>query len=1444
MSKSTLRMWVLVAVVGLLGLAGAGQAADWGSWSDLLSPRGLVRALAPPPPAAPPANAFDDYQPGHAECWMPPRPGEVITDAQRAAMARLRAEQNRIFASQPAPQYAPGFDVPFYAVVLLVDFSDSPGTYSAQHYRDLLFTPGRPEPGSMHDFYMKVSDGLVNIQGEVVTNGTNDWYRASQTKQWYEDNDGQGLFTELIDAMDPFVDYSKFDRDGDGRIDNLIMIWAGSDTGWGTFFWPHASGINHQTQDGIRTGSYNFCQDSNGMGVFAHEYGHNLRMPDLYDYGRDGTASAGVGGYCLMAGSGWNEPTTPSAYCRQVAGWIDPINVVKPLDDVVLTPVDLGLPQPGDVYRLWRKGTGGQEYFLVENRQQHLLPSLGLMIWHVDESMPHNDWEWWPGKDPSQHYRVALEQADGRWDLEHNNNGGDATDAWPIPNVVDFDENSTPSSNDYNDEPTEVRVRNIRRDNENIIVNLATSLPGDPVRLEFVEQPTDTVATEIMAPAVTVQLLDDQDRLVDWADDPITLALGANPGNSTLSGTLTVAAVGGVATFADLSLDKVGVDYTLIASAGALPTAESDPFAIVSGPAVSLAWDQQPTDGVAGRALAPAPSVLLYDAGGNLAVTDEQTAATVALVYGTGTTGAELSGTLSTTGQGGRVSFRDLSVDLAGEGYTLAARLGSGSALESAPFAITAGAAAQLDLLEWPLKGTAGVALDLSLLKIMDAFGNVQLEATDEISAELLDADGQPAPLEGTLTANAWAGRISFENLVPQRAGDGFVLRFSGAEVGTVDSPPFAVAPAAGATLRWLQQPQAAPTRAILNPPPSVEVLDRFGNRATGESGQTVTVALGSNPSEATLTGNLGQAVVDGVVTWSDLAIDRQGTGYTLVATAANWTEATSEGFAILVRTPDPARSSVTLTPNTIGADGEEAVLRVVLRDVEGIPVQGSPPALRELGSSPAGVELVDRGAVSDDRGIFEMRIASRQVGGYDVRPIISGADYPSQALAVSQVYTLSLEAGLHLFGVPDFLPDDRPSAVFAGQEGWLLSRYDAATNRFVHYSRSRDSDPAFAFRRGRAQWVSVSRPTTLRLLGTRPAPGAYRIPLEAGWNCIANPFEADVPWTLRNLSIELDGVQTPLSRTATWSKVTPYAWWWDGTRNRFLFDRSWAGFGGNEGVWRRSAGIWLWAAEPGLELRVQPPALTAAAASREVRAPSPRDWQIALTATGASGEPATVTAGVSAELPRALRLVAPPEPVGGADVRLELISDGTTRLAGDLRPYSAGAQEFELRATARAAGPVALAWPGLSRQLPEGLVAELVDQVSGQRLLLNTRSTYSYRAATAGEQRSLLLRVRPGRPERSVVTGLTLVGGRAAGGSLAVAVSGPAELTVTVRGLGGRLVRSLSASAGEAGTVNVAWDGRDDEGRPLPAGTYTFEATARADDGALSRTQRTVTLR
>jgi hypothetical protein len=206
------------------------------------------------------------------------------------------------------------------------------------------------------------------------------------------------------------------------------------------------------------------------MGVYAHEYGHALGLPDLYD--RD-YSSNGVGDWSLMASGSWTKVSKPGdrpshldAWSKYALGWVTPTQVTRTLIDQPITQAE----NTPDVYQLLGGSPSiGGEYFLIENRQ-HVgfdegLPGAGLLIWHIDETKDDNDHECYPGG-PScvtNHYHVALVQADNLWSLEKDiYNLGDMGDPYPgSTGNTSFTRDSAPKSNLYSGYPSGVSVTNI-----------------------------------------------------------------------------------------------------------------------------------------------------------------------------------------------------------------------------------------------------------------------------------------------------------------------------------------------------------------------------------------------------------------------------------------------------------------------------------------------------------------------------------------------------------------------------------------------------------------------------------------------------------------------------------------------------------------------------------------------------------------------------------------------------------------------------------------------------------------------------------------------------------------------------------------------------------------------------------------------------------------------
>jgi hypothetical protein len=185
-------------------------------------------------------------------------------------------------------------------------------------------------------------------------------------------------------------------------------------------------------------------------------------------------------------GPGYNgsRPSEPDAWSRVELGFKTASNVTSNSDNVGIASIESG----GPIYRLWNSGTIGSEYFLVENRQQTgygaYLPGSGLLIWHIDETQLSgwtvNDNEWYPGHTSSGNYAVALEQADGLYELEQLINSGNGGDPFPGTTAnTAFSALTSPNSNNYEGAQTYVAVNNISASGPTMTADFQVSLVLD-----------------------------------------------------------------------------------------------------------------------------------------------------------------------------------------------------------------------------------------------------------------------------------------------------------------------------------------------------------------------------------------------------------------------------------------------------------------------------------------------------------------------------------------------------------------------------------------------------------------------------------------------------------------------------------------------------------------------------------------------------------------------------------------------------------------------------------------------------------------------------------------------------------------------------------------------------------------------------------------------------
>jgi immune inhibitor A len=394
-------------------------------------------------------------------------------------------------------------------LVICVEFPDNPHTYETGNFTTLLFSKDYVVPtGSFRDYYLENSYGKHDPQGGVYGS----WVTVLHDYSYYVGDDygtqtippnSKDLVLDVINEIDPYIDFSDYDYNGDTYLDGLMIVHAGpgaEETGSHDDMWSHRWSISQEIMDGVIISSYTIQPEEHvsgsliDIGVFCHEWGHDLGI-GWEEYDRD-YSSDGMGDWTVMATGCYNgpsghngqKPAHHSAFCKYYLGWTNIVRVTSNLTNVEILQAETSPV----AYRLWTSGALSQYFFLVENRQKtrfdSYLPGDGLLIYHVDSLFGSNDVEWCPGDSPNLHFKVALEQADGFYNIENcndNSNYGDLGD--PFPGYYEksaFDDTTSPSSRDYYDNPTQVAVWNISVSDSVMYANLDVTWSRPIVSLE------------------------------------------------------------------------------------------------------------------------------------------------------------------------------------------------------------------------------------------------------------------------------------------------------------------------------------------------------------------------------------------------------------------------------------------------------------------------------------------------------------------------------------------------------------------------------------------------------------------------------------------------------------------------------------------------------------------------------------------------------------------------------------------------------------------------------------------------------------------------------------------------------------------------------------------------------------------------------------------------
>ncbi len=378
----------------------------------------------------------------------------VISDKQsptsKQVIARRKAAAQHKGAARVRKNY--GAIQPTKLLVLLVNFSDK--SMKSTHnnaFFDNLLNGSFP---SVQDYFKQSSGNTYVPEFDVFGP-----YTLDQNMAYYGGNDSDGndehpdqmVVDACAKAYADGCDFSNYDTNNDGKVDNIYVIYAGYGEAAGApanTIWPHSWEIYSQYVSGTlkyngKTLGHYACSaelsgksgsNSDGVGTFAHEFSHVIGLPDYYDtdYGTNSDNGVTPGEWTLMDQGSYNGsgmyPPLYSVYDKYFMGWMTPKFLAKDeVKNVTLTTAwNDNYQITGGASRVACTNTSTVYY--LENRQKsgydQYLPGHGMVVWKVTYNATR-----WNNNDLNNTagtLRYTIVPADGK-----TKNYGAATDPFP-----------------------------------------------------------------------------------------------------------------------------------------------------------------------------------------------------------------------------------------------------------------------------------------------------------------------------------------------------------------------------------------------------------------------------------------------------------------------------------------------------------------------------------------------------------------------------------------------------------------------------------------------------------------------------------------------------------------------------------------------------------------------------------------------------------------------------------------------------------------------------------------------------------------------------------------------------------------------------------------------------------------------------------------------------
>lgn len=441
-----------------------------------------------------------------------------MSDAQMSAKTSRAAARRKVIGNKMRPRRVGTIDKSVFqgtkkAIVILAQYTDKKFTadnsldlykkaINGINYKDGDFR------GSVRDYFRAQSNGQFDIDFDVVGVCPLKYPYSHYGKNVGDDE--PNTYEMIVEACqwahNNGTDFSKYDWNGDGKVDQVYVIYAGlgeADGGTTNTVWPHMfylsayEGTEYYekglTLDGVTIDTYACGPElqgdgrNNGVGTFCHEFSHCMGFPDLYDYN---SSWFGMGYFDLMDSGSYNGdgylPAGYSAAEKSDCGWIELKDMTNITETVNVTDM---APQTknGDAYIIKNKGNEN-EYFVVEYRAKDgwdaEIPGEGIMITHID--FDQDIWDYNTANTKGQYYKGDKLYTNNhmRWTIKHANNTTSTDYLKQIDALYPYNSNnkltrtSKPSSSLYNTNSDgtnfmHVDITNMAVDEDNAVASLS-----------------------------------------------------------------------------------------------------------------------------------------------------------------------------------------------------------------------------------------------------------------------------------------------------------------------------------------------------------------------------------------------------------------------------------------------------------------------------------------------------------------------------------------------------------------------------------------------------------------------------------------------------------------------------------------------------------------------------------------------------------------------------------------------------------------------------------------------------------------------------------------------------------------------------------------------------------------------------------------------------------